>query len=84
MFQANTASIKSCVWLAIPTPLAPKRGVGGKRIHPGNFPEHRFGLLRFVYQRGRPSLLVLDGVHINKLVGSDVVPRVAYSRKRVA
>ncbi len=30
-------------WLAIPTPNAPKRGVGGKRINPSNFPEHRFG-----------------------------------------
>jgi len=57
---------KSGLWLAIPTPAAPKRGVGGKRINPGNFPEHRFGPLRFVYRRGRPSLLVVDGVRINK------------------
>ncbi len=57
---------KSGLWLAIPTPVAPKRGVGGKRINPGNFPEHRFGSLRFVYRRGRPSLLVVDSVRINK------------------
>jgi hypothetical protein len=57
---------KSGFWLAIPTPSAPKRGVGGKRINPSNFPEHRFGPLRFVYRRGRPSLLVVDGVRINK------------------
>ena len=57
---------KSGLWLAIPTPAAPKRGIGGKRINPGNFPEHRFGPLRFVYRRGRPSLLVVDGVRINK------------------
>ena len=57
---------KSGLWLAIPTSQAPKRGVGGKRINPGNFPEHRFGPLRFVYRRGRPSLLVVDGVRINK------------------
>ena len=56
---------KSGFWLAIPTPQAPKRGVGGKRINPSNFPEHRFGPLRFVYRRG-PSLLVVDGVRINK------------------
>ena len=56
---------KSGLWLAIPTPSAPKRGVGGKRINPSNFPEHRFGPLRFVYRRGRPSLLVVDGVRIN-------------------
>ncbi len=57
---------KSGLWLAIPTPAAPKRGVGGKRINPSNFPEHRFGPLRFVYRRGRPSLLVVDSVRINK------------------
>jgi hypothetical protein len=57
---------KSGLWLAIPTPAAPKRGVGGKRINPSNFPEHRFGPLRFVYRRGRPSLLVVDGVRVNK------------------
>jgi len=57
---------KSGFWLAIPTPAAPKRGVGGKRIDPSNFPEHRYGPLRFVYRRGRPSLLVVDGVRINK------------------
>ena len=57
---------KSGLWLAIPTPAAPKRGIGGKRINPGNFPEHRFGPLRFVYRRGRPSLLVVDSVRINK------------------
>ena len=57
---------KSGLWLAIPTPLAPKRGVGGKRIKPSNFPEHRFGPLRFVYRRNGPSLLVVDSVRINK------------------
>ena len=57
---------KSGLWLAIPTPAAPKRGVGGKRINPSNFPEHRFGSLRFVYRRNGPSLLVVDSVRINK------------------
>lgn len=47
-------------FLAIPTAAAPKQGVGGKRISPANFPEHRFGRLRFVYRRGAPSLLVVD------------------------
>ena len=47
-------------WLAIPTPHAPKRGVNGKRINPSNFPEQRYGKLRFVYRRNGPSLLVLD------------------------
>ncbi len=31
-----------------------------------NFPEHRFGPLRFVYRRNGPSLLVVDSVRINK------------------
>jgi len=57
---------KSGLWLAIPTPAAPKRGVGGKRINPSNFPEHRFGPLRFVYRRNGASLLVVDSVRINK------------------
>ena len=48
------------LFLAIPTDAAPKRGTGGKRISPSNFPEHRFGRLRFVYRRGAPSLLVVD------------------------
>lgn len=50
------------LFLAIPTAAAPKKGVGGKRISPANFPEHRFGRLRFVFRRGRPSLLVVDGL----------------------
>jgi len=57
---------KSGLWLAIPTPAAPKRGVGGKRINPSNFPEHRFGPLRFVYRARGTSLLVVDSVRINK------------------
>lgn len=53
-------------FLAVPTENAPKRGVGGKRISPSNFPEHRFGPLRFVYRRGKPSLLVVDAVRVGK------------------
>jgi hypothetical protein len=53
---------KTGLWLAIPTPNAPRRGVGGKRINPSNFPEHRFGPLRFVYRRSGPSLLVAEGL----------------------
>ena len=47
-------------WLAIPTPNAPKRGVNGKKINPSNFPEQRYGKLRFVYRRNGSSLLVAD------------------------
>ena len=56
-------------WLAIPTPNAPKRGVNGKRINPSNFPEQRYGKLRFVYRRSGASLLVVDNA------------RASYSRK---
>ncbi|OSM07355.1 hypothetical protein MAIT1_04682 [Magnetofaba australis IT-1] len=41
----------------------------GKRLHPGNFPEHRFGKLRFVHRPGRSSLLVVDGVRISTKTG---------------
>jgi len=60
---------KSGFWLAIPTAAAPKRGVGGKRMTPATFPEHRFGPLRFVYRRGQPSLLVVDGVRVSGKTG---------------
>jgi hypothetical protein len=53
---------KSGFFLAIPTEAAPKRGVGGKRITPSNFPEHSLGRLRFVYRPGKISLLVVDSL----------------------
>ena len=58
------ALIKSAngLFLAIPTEAAPRRGVGGKRINPSNFPEHSLGKLRFVYRKSAPSLLVVDGL----------------------
>jgi len=53
---------KKGIFLAIPTSAAPKRGIGGKRINPSNFPEPSLGKLRFVYRRGAPSLLVVDNL----------------------
>ena len=67
--QGVTIRSKAGFWLAIPTAAAPKRGTGGKRINPSNFPEHRFGPLRFVYRRGKSSLLVVDGVRISAQTG---------------
>ena len=67
--EGTTIRSKDGFWLAIPTPSAPKRGVGGKRINPSNFPEHRFGPLRFVYRQRGPSLLVVDGVRVNATTG---------------
>jgi hypothetical protein len=61
--EGVTIKSKKGLWLAIPTPAAPRRGIGGKRISPSTFPEHRFGQLRFVYRgSGKPSLLVVDGL----------------------
>ena len=60
--RASLIRSKDGLFLAIPTAAAPKRGVGGKRINPTNFPEARFGPLRFVFRRGAPSLLVVDGL----------------------
>ncbi len=53
-------------FLAVPTPAAPKRGVGGKRISPENFPEFSLGRLRFVYRKSAPSLLVVDNLRAGK------------------
>lgn len=60
--EGVTIRSKDGKFLAIPTAAAPKRGIGGKRITPDNFPEHSLGRLRFVYRRGAPSLLVVDGM----------------------
>jgi hypothetical protein len=52
-------------FLAIPTPAAGAKGVGNKRITPGGW-ERRTGMkLRFVYRKGRPSLLVADDSRVN-------------------
>ena len=56
-------------WLAIPTPAAPKRGVGGKRITPATFPTARHGPLRMVRRSGRSALLVVDGVRVSAQTG---------------
>jgi hypothetical protein len=65
MTGLETATVirgKDGLWLAIPTPNAPKRGMGGKRINPSNFPEQTLGRLRFVYRPSGVSLLVVDNV----------------------
>lgn len=55
-------------FLAIPTALAgPVRGAKWRpRLTPGEWERRRGLRLRFVYRRGRPSLLVADGVRIGK------------------
>lgn len=60
--EGTVIKSKEGLFLAIPTSAAPKRGVGGKRINPSNFPEHSLGRLRFVYRSRALSLLVVDGL----------------------
>lgn len=68
-------------WLAIPLPAAGgARFSGDRRITPGRWEQRTGRRLRFVFRRGRPSLLVADlarvnraGVVTNRRVGS--VPR---------
>jgi hypothetical protein len=60
-----TIRSKDGFWLAIPTPEAGPTGLGRKRVTPGGW-EQRTGMrLRFVYRRGKASLLVADGARIN-------------------
>jgi Family of unknown function (DUF6441) len=62
--QGATIRSKDGFWLSIPTEAAGK-GARGGRITPGEW-ERRTGIrLRFVYRRGRPSLLVADQARIN-------------------
>lgn len=58
--EGVTARAANSRFLAIPTDAAPKLGSDRKRLTPNNFPEHRYGPLRFVYRPGRASLLVVD------------------------
>ncbi|WP_297105154.1 DUF6441 family protein [uncultured Devosia sp.] len=52
-------------YLAIPSPDAPKSFMG-KRVSPSNWPDARFGPLRYVYRKTGASLLVVDAVRRNK------------------
>lgn len=60
---------RSGLFIAVPTEDAPPKGVGGKRISPSNFPEFRYGPLRFVYRKNGPSMLVVDGVRRSAKTG---------------
>jgi hypothetical protein len=62
-----TVKSRRGLWLAIPTAAAGMKGTGAmKRITPGGW-ERRTGMrLRFVYRRGRPSLLVADNARLSK------------------
>lgn len=64
--NGETIRIKRGTFLAVPAPAAPKKGVGGKRISPSNFPEHSLGKLRFVYRPRGVSLLVVENMRSSK------------------
>lgn len=53
-------------YLAIPLPAAGKRGLGRKKITPGEWERMTGMRLRFVYRRGAPSLLVADNARLSK------------------
>jgi hypothetical protein len=62
----RTRADGDATFLAIPTEAAPKRGRDGKRIEPDNWPNERYGRLRFVYRRSGPSLLVVDDLRARR------------------
>lgn len=53
-------------YLAIPLPAAGKRGLGRKKITPGEWERMTGMRLRFVYRRNAPSLLVADNARLSK------------------
>jgi hypothetical protein len=57
-----TIRSKDGFWLAIPLPAA-GRGRRGKQLTPGEWERMRGQRLRFVYRRGKPSLLVAEQQH---------------------
>jgi hypothetical protein len=57
--RGATIRSKDGFWLAIPLPAAGK-GPRGKRMTPGLWEKLRGQRLRFVYRRGKPSLLVAE------------------------
>lgn len=59
--RAQTVRSPSGFFLAVRSPDAPRLHFG-RRVTPSNWPENRFGPLRFVYRRGQASLLVVDYV----------------------
>lgn len=62
-------------YLAIPLPAA-GRGIGGKRITPGQWEQRTGRRLQFIYRRGKPPLLVDTG----KVTRA--APRVAFGQKQ--
>jgi hypothetical protein len=60
--RGATVRSRNGVFLLVPTQNAPKIGQGRDRDKLLAAAENRYGKLRFVYRRGKPSLLVADNV----------------------
>jgi len=60
--HAATVRARNGLFLLVPTENAPKVGLGRDRDKRLAAAEARYGKLRFVYRRGKPSLLVADNV----------------------
>jgi hypothetical protein len=60
--HGSTIRSGSGFFLLIPTENAPKVGLGRDRDKRLAAAEARYGKLRFIYRRGKPSLLVADNV----------------------
>lgn len=60
--RGATVRSKDGLFLLVPTENAPKVGIGRDRDKLLAAAENRYGKLRFVYRRGKPSLLVADNV----------------------
>lgn len=78
--RGATIRSKNGFWLAIPTEDVPKVNYRRAKITPSNWPEHRFGPLRFVYHKSGPSLLVVDNQREAK--GKRARSRYALSRNK--
>lgn len=78
--QSGRIQSKTGGYLAIPTPAAGSRG-RARDLTPGEWERRNGGRLRFVYRRGKSSLLVLDeGV----LSGKGQVGRLNSARRRAS
>lgn len=64
--QGATVRSRHGFYLAIPLPAAGKLGDNRKKITPAGWERAHGQRLRFVYRRGRPSLLVADTARLNK------------------
>ncbi len=74
---------KDGFWLAIPiAEVARIRGAGNKRITPHLWEQKTGKKLRFVYRRGRPSLLVTDGEALQRSIADPLRWQSSASKRR--